>query len=157
MEFRYEAIRESLDLSKTDVAHELKIGVRYYNYIESETKNIKLSVFNNYCNHFDCSMDYAAKLTDLKTYKNINKINKINKSVMTKRLEIIEEEQNLEDQEDQFIAEFLGIAKSTYSSYKNPKLPNLMQTLMVKALAEKFGYSMDWITGRSNQKFINKK
>lgn len=33
-------------------------------------------------------------------------------------------------------------------------MERLMQTLMVKYLAKKYGYSMDWIVGRTDKKFI---
>ena len=51
------------------------------------------------------------------------------------------------------IAAELGIQKSTYSNYKNPQLKNLMQTLMLKYLCDKYNYSMDWMVGRSKNKY----
>ena len=80
------------------------------------------------------------------------KIDTIDKSVISKRLTILEQENNKQAQD---IAKELGILKSTYSGYKNPKQTNLMQTLMLKKLALKYNYSMDWLIGRSNKKNIN--
>ncbi len=48
---------------------------------------------------------------------------------MTTRLTIFEKENNKQAQD---IAKELGILKITYSGYKNPNLPNLIQTLMLK-------------------------
>ena len=68
---------------------------------------------------------------------------------MSERLRIIEYENSLEGKA---IAKELGITPSAYSNYKNENMERLMQTLMVKHLAEKYDYSMDWIVGRSNKK-----
>ena len=56
----------------------------------------------------------------------------------------------------QDIAKELGIQKSTYSEYKNPKSNNMIQSLMLIQLAKTYDYSMDWLIGRSNQKYIKK-
>ena len=72
---------------------------------------------------------------------------------MRDRLNILEKENNKQAKD---IAKELGIQKSTYSEYKNPKSKNTIQTLMLKYLAKTYGYSMDWLVGRSNQKYISK-
>lgn len=153
MEFRFTDIRENYDLTKTDVAKRIGTGKRNYTYIESETANIKLALLNDYCNQFGYSMDYVAKLTDKFSYSDIIKIKEIDKGVMAERLRIIEKENKLEAND---IARELGIAPSTYSDYKNVKKTNLMQSLMLKQIASKYSYSMDWIVGRSEQKHIKK-
>ena len=70
---------------------------------------------------------------------------------MASRLTILEKENNKQAKD---IAEELGILKSTYSGYKNSKQPNLMQSLMLKKIALKYNYSMDWLIGRTNKKHI---
>jgi len=110
---------------------------------------VKLKYLLTYCNQFDFTLDYVCKLTDENITKYITPIEKINKKVMAERLSILEQENKKQGKD---IAKVLGVSKSTYSGYKNPKLPNLMQTLMVKKLASKYCYSMDWLIGRSSQK-----
>lgn len=78
-----------------------------------------------------------------------DKINTIDKKLMAERLTILEKENHKQAKN---ITEELGILKSTYSGYKNSKQPNLMQTLMLKKLADKYHYSMDWLIGRSTNK-----
>ena len=70
---------------------------------------------------------------------------------MASRLTILEKENNKQAKD---ITEELGILKSTYSGYKNSKQPNLMQSLMLKKIALKYNYSMDWLIGRTNKKHI---
>lgn len=70
---------------------------------------------------------------------------------MASRLTILEKENNKQAKD---IAKELGILKSTYSGYKNSKQPNLMQSLMLKKIALKYNYSMDWLIGRTNKKHI---
>ena len=103
-----------------------------------------------YCNHFGLSMDYVCRLTNKINYDFIN-IKKIDKKVMASRLDEIEQEQKLLAKD---IALELGIGKTTYSYYKSMKRSNLMQTLMLKHLCSKYGYSMDWVVGRSSKKYI---
>lgn len=149
MDYRFKEIRDDLELKQHEIAEPTNISRGGYANIESEISNVKLKYLLDYCNEFNFSLDYVCKLTDIPTTKSLIKIKKIDKKVMSERLMIIEKENKKQARE---IAIELGISKSTYSGYKNPKLPNLMQTLMVKKLALKYNYSMDWIIGRSNKK-----
>lgn len=149
MQYRLKEIREDNDLKQHEVASRIKMSRAEYANIESEISNIKLKNFLNFCNEFNCTMDYAANLTNNNKSHLLNHVSKINKSIMADRLRLIEKE-NLKESRD--IATDLGITPSAYSNYKNPTMERLMQTLMVKHLAEKYGYSMDWIVGRSDKK-----
>ena len=149
LDYRFKEIRDDLELKQHEIAEPTNISRGGYANIESEISNVKLKYLLDYCNEFNFSLDYVCKLTDIPTTKSLIRINKIDKKVMAERLMVIEKE-NRKQAKD--IATELGISKSTYSSYKNPKIPNLMQTLMVKKLALKYNYSMDWIIGRSNKK-----
>lgn len=149
LDYRFKEIRDDLELKQHEIAEPTNISRGGYANIESEISNVKLKYLLDYCNEFNFSLDYVCKLTDIPTTKSLIRIKKIDKKVMAERLMVIEKE-NRKQAKD--IATELGISKSTYSGYKNPKIPNLMQTLMVKKLALKYNYSMDWIIGRSNKK-----
>lgn len=153
MNFRFKDIREDQDLNQYQVAEKLHISRSSYSNIEVEKDNIKLSTYNDFCYLFSCSMDYAAHLTNKRQYNDLIKVQTLDKAVIAERLKIIEKDLNKEAQE---IAAELGIAPATYSDYKNYNKNNLIQTLMVRCLAENYGYSMDWITGRRNHKFYEK-
>lgn len=150
MEYRFKEIREMNELKQKQVSEHLNLSRGGYANIEAEIANIKLNDFLDFCNIFDCSMDYVSNLTNENNNKNLIKINKIDKVVVAKHLNQIEKDNNIMAKD---IANFLGIYRSTYSTYKNTKLPNLIQTLMLKKICAKFGYSMDWIIGRSKNKY----
>lgn len=149
MQYRFKEIRENNDLKQHEIAKKIEMGRAEYANIESEISNIKLKDFLRFCNEFNCTMDYAANLTSNNKTHLLTPIHKIDKSVMSERLRIIEVENSLEGKD---IASELGITPSAYSNYKNKNMERLMQTLMVKHLAEKYNYSIDWIVGRSNKK-----
>ena len=151
MEYKFKEIRTSLELKQREIAEKTKISRGAYANIEAETANVKLKYLLTYCNTFNLSMDYICNLKENNDTSSLKKLNKINKKLMADRLTILEKE-NKKMAKD--IAKELGILKSTYSGYKNPKQPNLMQTLMLKKLASKYNYSIDWLIGRSEKKSI---
>lgn len=148
MEYRFKEIRGLLDLKQREIAEKTNISRGAYANIEAETANVKLKYLLNYCNTFNLSMDYVCNLTN-NNDSSLNKINTIDKKLMAERLTILEKENGKQAKD---IAKELGILKSTYSGYKNSKQPNLMQTLMLKKLASKYHYSMDWLIGRNHTK-----
>lgn len=152
MEYRFREIRKSLDLKQHEVAERTNTSKGAYANIEAETANTKLRYLLTYCNTFNLSMNYICNLTNINDNSYLWKMDTIDRSVMANRLPIFKQENNKQAQD---IAKELGILKSTYSGYKNPKQPNLMQTLMLKKLALKYNYSMDWSIVRSNKKNIN--
>ena len=147
MEYKFKEIRESLELKQREIAEKTNISRGAYANIEAETANVKLKYLIVYSNTFNLSLDYICNLTN----KNhiTNKLNKIDKKTMAKRLTILEKENGKMAKD---IANELGILKSTYSGYKNPKQSNLIQTLMLKKLAKKYNYSIDWLIGKTNKK-----
>lgn len=98
-------------------------------------------------------MDFVANLDNQNRISDIQNIDNIDKTIISEHLNILEKENHKQAQD---IAKELGIQKSTYSEYKNPKSNNMIQTLMLKQLAKTYDYSMDWLIGRSNQKYIKK-
>lgn len=148
MEYRFKEIRGLLDLKQREIAEKTNISRGAYANIEAETANVKLKYLLNYCNTFNLSMDYVCNLTN-NNDSSLNKINTIDKKIMAEKLTILEKENGKQAKD---IAKELGILKSTYSGYKNSKQPNLMQTLMLKKLASKYHYSMDWLIGRNHTK-----
>ena len=154
MEYKFKEIRNSLDLKQREIAEKTNISRGAYANIEAETANVKLKYLLTYCNTFNLNMDYVCNLKETNDTSSLKKINKINKKLMADRLTTLEKE-NKKQAKD--IAAELGILKSTYSGYKNSKQSNLMQTLMLKKLASKYNYSIDWLIGRSDKKHIEKK
>ena len=151
MEYKFKEIRGLLDLKQREIAELTHISRGAYANIEAETANVKLKYLLTYSNAFNLSMVYVCNLKDTNDISSIKKINTIDKKIMASRLTILEKENNKQAKD---IAKELGILKSTYSGYKNSKQPNLMQSLMLKKIALKYNYSMDWLIGRTNKKHI---
>lgn len=152
MEFRFKDIRDEHDYKQIDIANEINMSRSAYANIEAEAANIKLRTLLLYCNKFDYSMDYVARLKPDNKTDNINKnITEINKRVLIDRLSIIESENKLRQVD---VARLLGIQRSTYSEYKNPNSTNIIQTLMLKKIASDYGYSLDWLVGRCDKKTL---
>ena len=148
MEFRFKDIREEFDLKQVDIANAIGISRSAYANIECEIANIKLKDLVKYSCYFNYSLDYICNLTEIKNC-DLKKISKIDKRIMSERLSTIEYELNKNAKD---IANLLGIDKSTYSYYKNINKTRLIQTLMLKKLCKKYGYSMDWVVGKSEIK-----
>lgn len=153
MEFKFREIRDELELKQINIATKINISRGAYANIEAETANIKLKDFLIYCNVFNFTMDFVANLDSQNRISDIQNIDNIDKIILSEHLNILEKENHKQAQD---IAKELGIQKSTYSEYKNPKSNNMIQTLMLKQLAKTYDYSMDWLVGRSNQKYIKK-
>lgn len=150
MEYKLKRIREELELKQSEIADLIGISRSNYANIECEILNMKLKYLLIFCNKLNYSMDYVCNLSNTNRLPD-KMINSIDKNVMKERLDIIEKEQGLTST---MIANELGIFRNTYSQYKNEKYPNIIQTLMLKKIASKYNYSMDWIVGRSNHKRI---
>lgn len=153
MDFKFREIRDEYELKQAEIAEKMNISRGSYANIEAETANIKLKDFLVYCNEMNFTMDYVCNLDNLNRMLFIKKIDFIDKKILVERLNILENENHKQAKD---IAEELGIHKSTYSHYKNPNSPNMIQTRMLKQLAKDYDYSMDWLVGRSNQKYIKK-
>ncbi len=151
MEYRFKEIRENNNLKQHEVASLLGISRGAYANIEAECANIKLRLLLKYCNVFKCTLDYITFLTDKNNTKLLNNISEIDKNIMAKRLGILEVENKKEAKD---IAFELGIDKSTYSHYKSIKDNEIMQSLMLKKLCDKYKFSMDYLIGRSDTKKI---
>lgn len=154
MDYKFKKIRNNLELTQEKIAKIMKISRGEYANIEAETANIKLKYLLSYCNELNLSIDYVCNITSYNDKNNLIYITDINKEIITTRLNIIEKENNKRAKD---IAEELGILKSTYSNYKNPSSPNIIQTLMLKKIAIKYNYSIDWIIGRGKEKKLSKK
>ena len=148
MEYKLKRIREELELKQSEIADLIGISRSNYANIECEILNMKLIYLLIFCNKLNYSMDYVCNLSNTNRLPD-KMMDSIDKNVMKERLDIIEKEQGLTST---MIADELGILRNTYSQYKNEKYPNIIQTLMLKKIASKYNYSMDWIVGRSNHR-----
>lgn len=141
-------IRETLDLKQKDISKKLNINRMSYSYWETGARFIPLSKLNEYCNIFDVSMDYIFYLSNNKN-NHAKKINELNKEEIGKRFKQIIKENNITQVE---IANELNTTQSTISAYINGK--TLILTAFAYQICKKYNVSLDWLCGRSENKYI---
>lgn len=150
MEYRFKEFREDNDLTQAQIAEAINKSRGGYANIEAEIANIKLIDLIKFCDCYNLSLDYVCNLTKTKSYTNAITSNRPIKDILSEKLIEFEKDQNVQSKE---IAEFLQIQKNSYTMYKSNKYPNIIQTLMLKKICDKYNYSMDWFVGKSNLKY----
>ena len=150
MSYRLKDIRIDNDLTQKQLAHQLNVSRSTYSGWENGGDNIPLYQFNNFCELFNLSLDYVAKLIDRRE----NITNKTKKTLdfrlIGNRLDTIRKENHLKQKE---MAEIIGVSQPTYFNYKNGNTP--IQTEILKTIAHNFNISLDWLVGKSNKKYLN--
>lgn len=151
MSYRLKDIRIDNDLTQKEIADKLHVSRSTYSGWENEGDNIPLYQFNNFCELFNLSLDYVAKLIDRR--ENItNKTKKdLDFKLIGKKLEVIRKETNLKQKQ---MAEIMGVSPATYVNYKKGSTP--IQTEILKTVSIHFDISLDWLVGKSKKKSINK-
>lgn len=140
-------IREKLDLKQKDIADILKVNRMSYSYWETSSRFIPLNKLNDYCNKFNFSMDYIFYLTNENFQTNNLKI--LNKKEIGNRLRQVFKENKITQTET---AKMLNTTQSTISAYLNGK--TLILTAFAYQICIKYKISLDWLVGRSNNKYL---
>ena len=141
---RIRDMREEHDFSQAFVAD--KIGVKRGTYASWECGSdmIPLNKLVLLANLYSCRIDYLLNLTNA---KKITTIPVFEKSIVGKKLKEI---RSLEQLSLRKMVEFLSIDYTTLS--KNENGLSFPTTYTIYEISQKFHYSIDWITGRTNQK-----
>lgn len=143
-------IREKLDLTQKDISTKLHVSRAYYASCESNRKYMTLKLLNEFCNIYSSTLDYIFHLSNSNDTKHIIQISELNKNIISKNLKIILTENHLTQKQ---VATFLNTSQSTISAYVNGK--TIILTAFAIQLAKKYNFSLDWLIGRSNNKFLN--
>ena len=146
---RLKLLREEKELKQYDLANLLNIDNTTYSGWETGKDTITLRNLNKLCNYYDVSIDYLLNLTDIRNYKIINK--EIELKVVGKNLKTMRKELNLLQKD---IFNLLNTTSSTYSAYETGKV--LMQTTFIYMIAKEYGYSIDWLLGKTTNKKYEK-
>ncbi len=146
---RLKLLREEKELKQYDLANLLNIDNTTYSGWETGKDTITLRNLNKLCNYYDVSIDYLLNLTDIRNYKIINK--EIDLKVVGKNLRTMRKELNLLQKD---IFNLLNTTSSTYSAYETGKV--LMQTTFIYMIAKEYGYSIDWLLGKTTNKKYEK-
>lgn len=151
MSYRLKDIRIDNDLTQKYLAEKLHVSRSTYSGWENEGDNIPLYQFNNFCELFNLSLDYVAKLIDRRENITNKEKKKIDFKLIGEKLETVRKESNLKQKQ---MSEIMGVSEATYVNYKKGSTP--IQTEILKRVALHFDVSLDWLVGKSNKKSINK-
>ena len=139
--------RKEQNLTQDDIADKLNITRQNYSRWETGEQLVPLYHLNSLANIFNSSMDFIIGLTNIN--KPTESTKKLNLIKIGKRIEEIRTDENLSMRK---LAEILNTSHSTISAYENGK--NLIIISFAIELSKKYDISLDWLCGRSNNKYI---
>lgn len=144
-----EFLRENAGYYQKDIADKLGITQTAYSKYENNILPIPLIQLNKLSNIFNVSIDYIMELT--KDKKKTIKLDNVDYKLVGTRLKEFREENNLSMRA---LAKILNTSHSTISSYESGK--TILMTSFALELSKKYNISLDWLVGKSNNKYIKK-
>ena len=142
-------LREEKDYLSKDIAKFLNVPPSVYSEWENNKLSISTKRLYELSEFFGVNVDYLAGLTTKKINIKTNK--KLDKKETSLRLKEVRENMNLTMRE---LAQKLNTSSSAISNYENNK--NLILSSFLIELAKISNYSIDYMLGRGNIKFIQK-
>ena len=144
---RLEGLREERDLFKKDVAKNIGVVESVYSEWENEKLSIPTKRLVQLANFFEVNIDYMIGLSN-KRIKSKND-NDIDLELVSTRLKEIRKSLKMTMRE---LATKLNTTSSAISNYENAKFL-ILSSLLIE-LCNISNYSIDYVLGRSNNKFI---
>ncbi len=142
-----EFLRESLDYTQKDIAEKLNITQATYSKYENNILQIPLVQLNKLSNILNASMDYIMELTR-KNQKTI-KLEELDYKLVGSRIKEFREDNDISMRA---LAKRFNTSHSTISSYESGD--TIIMTSFALELAKKNNISLDWLVGKSNNKYI---
>ena len=142
---RLKDIREESELKQFTVSKLLGVSRGTYSLWELELDLIPLKRLNDFCNIFNCSIDYALGFTNIQNYKN-NRA-EINLELSSKRLK--ETRKELKRTQD-YLAKKLSLNRSLISKYESGH--TLISTTFLIEYVKLFNLSSDYLLGKIDDK-----
>lgn len=142
-------LREDKEYTQAHIAP--LFNITQQNYSRWETGEVFPPLFhlNTLANVLDSSIDYIMELTN--TNAPTNKIEKIDPILVGKRIYEIRIDNKLSMRG---LAKLLNTSHSTISNYEHGK--NLIIISFAYQLSKEYNISLDWLCGRSENKYIKK-
>ncbi len=144
-----EKLRDEKDLLKKDVAKLIGVVESVYSEWENEKLSIPTKRLCQLANLFEVNIDYMLGISEIRVYVKNNK--EIDIKLVSSHLKEIRKSLNMTMRD---LASKFNTTSSAISNYENGKFLILSSFLI--ELCKFSNYSMDWVLGRSNNKFINK-
>ena len=147
MTTRDEQLRLDFGKKQGEIADILGVKRNTYSKWENMINDMKLEKSNELANYYDSSLDYLLGLSNVKegNFKCLN----INYNILTKRLKELRDDNHLTQK---YLSDKLGFPQTTYSQYEvGTAIPTTLKLLVV---ATYYNVSVDYLTGRSDDKEI---
>ncbi len=142
-------LREEKDYLSKDMAKFLNIPPSVYSEWENNKLSISTKRLYELGEFFNVNIDYLVGLSSKRINLKTNKV--LDQKETSLRLKEVRENMNLSMRE---LAQKLNTSSSAISNYENNK--NLILSSFLIELSKISNYSIDYILGRSNIKFIQK-
>lgn len=142
-------LREQKDYLSKDMAKFLNIPPSVYSEWENNKLSISTKRLYELGEFFNVNIDYLVGLSSKRINLKTNKV--LDQKETSLRLKEVRENMNLSMRE---LAQKLNTSSSAISNYENNK--NLILSSFLIELSKISNYSIDYILGRSNIKFIQK-
>lgn len=142
-------LREEKDYLSKDMAKFLNIPPSVYSEWENNKLSISTKRLYELGEFFNVNIDYLVGLSSKRINLKTNKV--LDQKETSLRLKEVRENMNLSMRE---LAQKLNTSSSAISNYENNK--NLILSSFLIELSKISNYSIDYILGRSNTKFIQK-
>ena len=146
---RMRYIRETYDASQKEIAEYLGVSKSSICHYEKNNRDIPLKSLAKFADYFNFSIDYVLGFTSIKNYSDKSNIS-LKKTA--KRIEEICLENKWTNVK---MAKELNTCESSIRNYKRGTYIILLSFAI--QLHYKYNYSIDWIIGRTDNKYIVKK
>ena len=141
---RLKELREENDLKQYELSSMLGFTRQVYGNFERENTIMPIKYLNILSNYFHVSFDYLFGFTSSKNYNDI--CENINKDLMRDRLRELRKEYKLSQKE---LAYSINVAPSTISDYE--RKAKVIATPFLYDICRKYGYSADYLLGKTNE------
>jgi len=142
-----ERLREEKEFLKKKVAKDIGVVESVYSEWENEKLSIPTKRIVQLANYYNVNIDYMLGLSNIRI--DIFQQTEIDINLVSQRLREIRNSLNLTMREE---ANKLNTTSSAISNYENSKYL-ILSTFLIE-LCKISNYSIDWVLGRSNEKFI---
>ena len=143
---RLEELRDELELSKKKIANDLGISDSLYGRWENDRFLIPTRRLYQLGNYFQVNIDYILRLTSVRV--SLKTMKELDLPLVSKRLREIRSDLNCTLRE---LTNDLHTSSSTWSAYETGKV--LVLSAFLIQVCQKGNFSVDWVLGRSNEKY----
>jgi len=147
---RIKDMRENIDVNQEELGKYLNVSKSTICHYERNDRDIPLRKLVLISKFFQCSIDYIFDFTNIKKYDDLTYHVDLEKTAS--RIKEICIDQNWTNVS---FAKELNTTESNIRKYKTGK--TLILASFALQLSDKYDYSMDWLAGISNNKYVVKK